>query len=56
MLTEPAEFRGELAHLADAADALGPAGRPTMRFDTESRVVTDPLAERRRLWVGPAGA
>ena len=32
------------------------AGRPTMRFDTESRVVADPLAERRRLWAGPSGA
>ena len=32
------------------------AGRPTMRFDTESRVVADPLAERRRLWAGTPGA
>jgi len=33
VLTEPTEFRGELAHLADAADALTPAGRPAMRKD-----------------------
>lgn len=26
--------------------------RPTMRFDTRSAVVNDPLAERRQLWVG----
>lgn len=26
------------------------ANRPTMRFDTTSAVVNDPLAERRQLW------
>jgi len=31
-------------------------GRPTMRFDTESRVVADPLSERRRLWASSSGA
>lgn len=33
VLTEPTEFHGELAHLADAAEALAPAGRPAMRKD-----------------------
>jgi indole-3-glycerol phosphate synthase len=33
VLTEPTEFRGELAHLAGAADALAAAGRPVMRKD-----------------------
>jgi para-nitrobenzyl esterase len=28
--------------------------RPTMRFDTSSSVVLDPLADRRRLWAGKA--
>ena len=28
------------------------ATRPTMRFDTTSAVVNDPLAERRQLWAG----
>jgi para-nitrobenzyl esterase len=28
------------------------ASRPTMRFDTASAVVADPLAERRQLWAG----
>ena len=28
--------------------------RPTLRFDTTSGVVSDPLAERRRLWAGVA--
>lgn len=37
VLTEPTEFRGELAHLADAALALG-AQRPVMRKD----FLTDP--------------
>ena len=33
VLTEPTEFHGELAHLADAADTLAAAGRPVMRKD-----------------------
>jgi para-nitrobenzyl esterase len=28
------------------------ATRPTMRFDTTSAVVSDPLAQRRLLWAG----
>jgi indole-3-glycerol phosphate synthase len=38
VLTEPTEFKGELAHLADAAALLAPAHRPVMRKD----FVTDP--------------
>jgi indole-3-glycerol phosphate synthase len=38
VLTEPAEFKGELAHLVDAAALLAPARRPVMRKD----FVTDP--------------
>jgi indole-3-glycerol phosphate synthase len=38
VLTEPAEFKGELAHLADAAAQLKPAKIPAMRKD----FVTDP--------------
>jgi indole-3-glycerol phosphate synthase len=38
VLTEPAEFKGELAHLADAATQLKPAKIPAMRKD----FVTDP--------------
>lgn len=38
VLTEPTEFRGELAHLADAAAALAGSGRPAMRKD----FLTDP--------------
>jgi indole-3-glycerol phosphate synthase len=38
VLTEPAEFKGELAHLADAARLLAPFGRPAMRKD----FLTDP--------------
>jgi indole-3-glycerol phosphate synthase len=33
VLTEPTQFRGELAHLAQAAAALGASGRPAMRKD-----------------------
>ena len=33
VLTEPAEFKGELAHLADAAAQLKPANVPAMRKD-----------------------
>ena len=29
--------------------AFDPATRPTMRFDTDTRVVNDPLGEERRL-------
>ena len=38
VLTEPTEFKGELAHLVDAAKLLTAAGRPTMRKD----FLTDP--------------
>jgi indole-3-glycerol phosphate synthase len=38
VLTEPSEFKGELAHLVDAAALLGPAHRPAMRKD----FLTDP--------------
>jgi indole-3-glycerol phosphate synthase len=38
VLTEPAEFKGELAHLADASAQLGPKKIPAMRKD----FVTDP--------------
>ena len=38
VLTEPTEFKGELAHLIDAAAALRPLRRPAMRKD----FVTDP--------------
>jgi indole-3-glycerol phosphate synthase len=38
VLTEPAEFKGELAHLVDAAALLAPENRPVMRKD----FVTDP--------------
>ena len=38
VLTEPSEFHGELAHLADAAEALAPSGLPAMRKD----FLTDP--------------
>ncbi len=38
VLTEPAEFKGELAHLEDAAAQLKPAKIPAMRKD----FVTDP--------------
>jgi indole-3-glycerol phosphate synthase len=38
VLTEPAEFKGELAHLADASAQLQPAKIPAMRKD----FVTDP--------------
>lgn len=38
VLTEPAEFKGELAHLVDAAAQLRTAGVPTMRKD----FLTDP--------------
>jgi indole-3-glycerol phosphate synthase len=38
VLTEPAEFKGELAHLADAAALLAPRGVPAMRKD----FITDP--------------
>jgi indole-3-glycerol phosphate synthase len=38
VLTEPTEFKGELAHLVDAAKLLAPAGRPVMRKD----FLTDP--------------
>lgn len=38
VLTEPTEFKGELAHLVDAAVQLRPLGRPAMRKD----FVTDP--------------
>jgi len=33
VLTEPAEFKGELAHLADASEQLKPARIPAMRKD-----------------------
>ena len=33
VLTEPTEFKGELAHLVDAAQLLAPFGRPAMRKD-----------------------
>lgn len=33
VLTEPTEFKGELAHLVDAAKLLAPLGRPAMRKD-----------------------
>lgn len=33
VLTEPAQFEGELAHLKSAADALAPLGVPAMRKD-----------------------
>ncbi len=38
VLTEPTEFHGDLAHLADAVERLKPAGIPAMRKD----FVTDP--------------
>jgi indole-3-glycerol phosphate synthase len=38
VLTEPVEFKGELAHLVDAAKLLAPLNRPAMRKD----VLTDP--------------
>ncbi len=38
VLTEPTEFRGELAHLSAAAETLGPFARPAMRKD----FLTDP--------------
>ena len=38
VLTEPTEFKGELAHLVDAAKLLAAAGRPAMRKD----FLTDP--------------
>jgi len=38
VLTEPSEFKGELAHLVDAAALLAPRLRPVMRKD----FVTDP--------------
>ena len=38
VLTEPTEFKGELAHLVDAAKLLTASGRPTMRKD----FLTDP--------------
>ena len=38
VLTEPTEFKGELAHLVDAAKQLATSGRPTMRKD----FLTDP--------------
>jgi indole-3-glycerol phosphate synthase len=38
VLTEPTEFKGELAHLSSAAELLAPLGRPAMRKD----FVTDP--------------
>jgi indole-3-glycerol phosphate synthase len=38
VLTEPSEFKGELAHLVDAAKLLVPFDRPAMRKD----FVTDP--------------
>lgn len=38
VLTEPDEFRGSLAHLAEAAEALRPRGLPVMRKD----FLTDP--------------
>jgi indole-3-glycerol phosphate synthase len=38
VLTEPTEFKGELAHLIDAAASLRPLRRPAMRKD----FVTDP--------------
>jgi indole-3-glycerol phosphate synthase len=33
VLTEPTEFKGELAHLVDAAKVLAESGRPAMRKD-----------------------
>jgi len=38
VLTEPTQFKGELAHLVDAAALLAPENRPVMRKD----FVTDP--------------
>jgi indole-3-glycerol phosphate synthase len=38
VLTEPSQFKGELAHLAEAAKLLEPARRPAMRKD----FLTDP--------------
>jgi indole-3-glycerol phosphate synthase len=38
VLTEPDEFKGDLAHLVDAAQLLAPFGRPAMRKD----FLTDP--------------
>jgi indole-3-glycerol phosphate synthase len=38
VLTEPSEFKGELAHLVDAAALLSATGRPAMRKD----FLTDP--------------
>lgn len=38
VLTEPTEFRGELAHLAEVAETLAEPGRPAMRKD----FLTDP--------------
>jgi len=38
VLTEPTQFKGELAHLVDAATLLAPENRPVMRKD----FVTDP--------------
>jgi len=38
VLTEPTEFKGELAHLVDAARLLAASGRPAMRKD----FLTDP--------------
>ena len=50
VLTEPTEFRGELAHLADAAEALAPQRRPAMRKD----FLVDPIRSSKRARPAPA--
>ncbi len=50
------DMHGRWARFVKTGDAGWPrydlASRPTMRFDTTSAVVADPLAERRLLWAG----
>ncbi|WP_418316126.1 carboxylesterase/lipase family protein [Piscinibacter sakaiensis] len=50
------EMHGRWARFVKTGDAGWPrydlTTRPTMRFDTTSTVVADPLADRRKLWAG----
>jgi len=52
------EMHGRWARFVKTGDAGWPryelTTRPTMRFDSTSTVVADPLAERRKLWAGKA--
>jgi para-nitrobenzyl esterase len=49
-------MHGHWARFVKTGDAGWPryelATRPTMRFDTTSAVVSDPMADRRTLWSG----